>query len=136
MRKEESKVVNTLYAMALYMLPVFILLFFILRTEWADRVLLHGGMRCVYLTLTNHPCPGCGGTRAVMHLVRFNILESIKMNVSVLVAAVMYAGFLIIETLGRWKKTKGLSEKHVTWAVYFFIAVILINWIIKLFLFS
>jgi len=134
MKQEKSAVVKTIYIISMSLLPFLILLFFILRTDKAYQILLNGGMKCVFLSITGHPCPGCGGTRAAMNLVRFNIIESIKMNASVVTGAVLYMFFVIYQTF-RYRMGKlGISEKQLNFGIYFFIAVIVINWIVKLFI--
>lgn len=35
---------------------------------------------CPFKALTGIPCPGCGGTRAVQHIFRGEILEALYMN--------------------------------------------------------
>ena len=43
---------------------------------------------CLYLSAFDHPCAGCGGTRAVSSLARLDILAAIQYNAFVFLLAI------------------------------------------------
>jgi len=53
---------------------------------------------CLIKHLTNIPCPSCGSTRAIVSLVKGNVIEALKINpFGFLVAAIMFiAPFWIV----------------------------------------
>jgi hypothetical protein len=58
---------------------------------------------CPFLALTGHPCPGCGGLRAVNDLTHGDIVGAVSSNV-LAVALVGVVGMLwLIWTIGRWQ---------------------------------
>lgn len=80
---------------------------------------------CILLTLTGYYCPGCGGTRAVLALLRGDILYSLYCHPMVLYAAALYAWFLLSNTLQRISHGRiriGMRYRHI----YAVIAVVLI----------
>ena len=47
---------------------------FVLTPSW------HGPALCMYRLLTGLPCPGCGGTRSLVHLAHGRLLESLEFH--------------------------------------------------------
>ena len=43
-------------------------------------VLGSGVIRCPVASLTHHPCPGCGSTRAVLALLHLHFAEAFELN--------------------------------------------------------
>lgn len=126
----EDRTIDALYKLGLLLLIPLVGLFFYLRTDNAVDHLLNGGYFCAIRRLTGMWCPGCGGTRASFYLARFQILDSIKMNIAVPLGAAMYIIFMLVETSHRLFKTKGLKEKHFYIMLAVFVVSIIGRWIV------
>lgn len=75
---------------------------------------------CVLKKLTGLYCPGCGGTRAVLALLRGDLLCSLYCHPLVLYAAVLGAWFLasnLAERLLRRRVRIGLRYRHIYAAI-------------------
>ncbi len=53
------------------------------------------GVRCPIRAVFGIDCPGCGGTRALMALMRGDVLQAARENAAALVAALATAGYVI-----------------------------------------
>lgn len=86
---------------------------------------------CMFQKLTGLYCPGCGGTRAVKHLLGGDFLLSIQYHPFVLYTAV--AVFLTVSTwiLSKLLKRPGLYFGRIDKLAYVGVAVVLVNWIFK-----
>lgn len=74
-------------------------------------------------------CPACGGTRAVISLFNFHIIDSILYNPIVLYTLITSTFYLIIETINiKFKKSISLPWKIL---IYIGLAILIINWIIQ-----
>ena len=111
------------------------ILFFFLRTDAAVDYLLNGGYYCTFKSATGLNCPGCGGTRASFYLARLDIVNSFKMNATVLVSVILYLFFMIKETLHRVFGLKGVKEWQVYVLIAIFVATVVIRWIVCNFVF-
>lgn len=60
-----------------------VLLLVILYFTVAYMVMNYYGISCVFLTFFNIPCPGCGMTRAVLSLLKGDIMGAAAYNVTV-----------------------------------------------------
>lgn len=92
---------------------------------------------CMFLRATGLYCPGCGGTRAVMALLRGDILLSAKYHPAVIYGVVLFVVYFVSQTLMRLTKgrIKGLSMRPAY--LYILLAIIVINFMVRnaLFLF-
>lgn len=97
---------------------------------------------CLFRRLSGLYCPGCGGTRSVMALLRGDLLSCFLYHPFVFYCFALYAAFMISHTIaytGRWiqkKKSpnqnfavKGLSL-HLNY-LYIGIVVLLLQWMLK-----
>ena len=70
---------------------------------------------CPFLALTGHPCPGCGGLRAVNDLSHGDVLGAISSNVLVValvgVVGVLWLTWTIRRSRGEDKPMIRLSER-------------------------
>ena len=62
---------------------------------------------CWFYTRWHIYCPGCGGTRAFIALLRGRVLDSLWFHPAVLVGAVSAAAYLVSQTLWRLKGRQG-----------------------------
>lgn len=79
---------------------------------------------CIFHEITGLYCPGCGGTRAVMALLKGHIITSFTYNPIVLYGAVMYIWFMgsqMLERLSRGR-IKGLKYRHI----YLWLALLMV----------
>ena len=80
------------------------------------------------------PCPGCGGTRAILSLLHGKMFRAIYYNAFVVYGAVWYLLFFFSQTLQRFSsgRVKGMRFH----AAYLYVAVIIlfVQYILKLFM--
>ena len=86
---------------------------------------------CMMLRVTGIYCPGCGGTRAVMALLRGDIWGSVTYHPAVLYGVLLLLTFFVSQTLMRLTKgkIKGISMKP--WYLYFLLGIIGVNFIVR-----
>jgi len=123
---------NKLYPLiVLLCLLGFIYLFFNFQhTENAFEV-------CILKRITTVPCPSCGTTRAVILLLRGEIIASLLMNPLGIIVALMMVLFpvwICIDVISKrqtfynfYKKTETVIVKK--WPAAILIFLVLINWI-------
>ncbi len=89
--------------------------------------------QCKFRTVTGLPCPGCGGTHAVVSLIKGHILESFKYHAGILYLVLAYAHFMVLY-LVRTHVTKSIDQKpiKIRYYAYGFIIVTLLQWVVKL----
>ena len=131
----EDNVVRALYKIGLIIFVPLVILFFFLRTDTAVDYLLNGGYYCTFKSATGLNCPGCGGTRASLYLARLDVVNSFKMNATVIVSVILYLFFMIKETLHRVFGFKGIKEWQVYVLIAIFVATVVIRWIVCNFVF-
>lgn len=87
---------------------------------------------CKFMKICHFPCPGCGGTRAVYYLFRGQIVKSFLYHPCVIVGVIEYFVFMIIYIFRNYICKKELvKEIEISYYMYVFIGVILLQWIIK-----
>ena len=89
---------------------------------------------CVLYEWSGIMCPGCGGTRAVLQLFSGNIIKSFFYHPAVIIAILCYFHFMICYTYRNIIK-RNFPGKEIRIELYAYIlaAVIILQWIIKLF---
>lgn len=87
---------------------------------------------CMFQMLTGFYCPGCGGTRAVVGLLRGRLIKSLLLNPFVLYVAVVGGWFMISQTIQRLSKGK-LSIGMKYREIYLWISLVLVvaNFLVK-----
>ncbi len=87
---------------------------------------------CFFEAVTGLYCPGCGGSRAVIALFRGHIVKSFLYHPAVPYAFAVYVIFMVKMFL---LKHFGIGKEHngrILIFIYIGIAIILIQWIVKL----
>jgi len=91
--------------------------------DWLEKFQLP----CVYKTLFGIECPGCGMQRAIIYLLKGNIIESIKMYPPLIPLLIMF-GFLATHLIFKFKH----GAKMLIWLFVFNVCIITINYLYKL----
>lgn len=87
---------------------------------------------CLFHAMTGYYCPGCGGTRAVLALLRGAFLESFIEHPIVLYTAVPGSWFLLSQTIERISRHKiPIGMHYHDWYLWIGIVVIVLNFAVK-----
>lgn len=93
---------------------------------------LDGLTRCTFRMLYGIPCPGCGGTRAMISLLHGDFLKAVYYHPFVVYTAIVYMVFFVSQTLRfiTRQRIRGLKYKDI----YIIIAVIIlvVQYVLKL----
>ncbi|MCH1981029.1 DUF2752 domain-containing protein [Ruminococcus sp. OA3] len=90
---------------------------------------------CIFHQVTGFYCPGCGGTRAVLALVKGNIIQSFLYHPIVVYTAgllIWYGISHVLEWISKGKLNIGMRFRNRY--VYAGLFIVLINWLIRNFL--
>mgnify|MGYP001298604190 CR=1 FL=1 len=87
---------------------------------------------CVFKEMTGVYCPGCGGTRAVIELLRLHPVKSFCYHPAVLYFAAVYAVFMIKMFLLKHFQIGIEHEGRLLIFIYIGIGIIFVQWIVKL----
>ena len=87
----------------------------------AYAVMNHFGIPCVFLSLFDIPCPGCGMTRAFFSVLRFDFLQALKYNV-----VIFFMPYVFLYLFFDFK------HKVHKYLLGLIAIVALINWLIKI----
>ena len=88
---------------------------------------------CVFHSITNVPCPGCGCTRAVMALLSLRPIDCLIYNAVIFYIALWCAVFFITQTLELFSEKVPVLHARIS-AVYIGLVVLFVQWFVKLFL--
>ncbi len=86
---------------------------------------------CVVLNRLHIYCVGCGGTRAVLSLLRFDILGAVRYNITAPIAVVVYIYYDIRAFVAIKKGDDGYFKKQKYIWIYITLGVMLANAILK-----
>ncbi len=122
---------------ALFILGLILLaagLAFVLLQAFAPETAarLHWPFPCPFDSLLHIPCLGCGATRALRALAGGRLWESFLWHPAVPFFAVLAVIFMISQTVGRVSRGKIRMLTFNDAYVYALLAVILLQWIIKI----
>lgn len=83
---------------------------------------------CLLSRITGIYCPGCGGTRAVYHLLSFNILKAVSENAFVVIFILPVGAYMVVsEYLNYLFKRKILPFLRLPQAaIYLFVAILVL----------
>lgn len=86
---------------------------------------------CIFENITGYYCPGCGGTRSVIYLLKGNLVKSIYYNIFATYAALLYIIFMGSHTLAFITKGTIKGLKFRNWFIYVGIILLILQWILK-----
>lgn len=88
---------------------------------------------CRFMEICKFPCPGCGGTRAVYYLFSGDFRKSFLYHPCVIIGLLEYLCFMMTYVFRNYLSKKTLvKEVRISYYMYIFIGVILLQWILKL----
>lgn len=87
--------------------------------------------QCSFYRTIGFYCPGCGGTHAVISLLRFRLWESFCCHPFVLYGAVIYIIFMTGCFCRKHLRNCTIQIIPIEISIYIGIAVIFIQWIVK-----
>ncbi len=88
--------------------------------------------KCQLRSMTGLYCPGCGGTHAVMLLLRGRVAESFFAHPFVPYATVIYICFMLNMFISRHVTAGKMKVMNILPFIYVGIGIILIQWAVKL----
>ena len=88
--------------------------------------------KCQFRSLSGLYCPGCGGTHAIMLLLRGHFLKSFYAHPFVLYAVQAYICFMSNMWISRHVKTRQIKVMNLLPFIYVGIGIIFLQWIVKL----
>lgn len=87
---------------------------------------------CIVYKWTGYYCPGCGGTRACLALLRGELWESFCFHPAVLYAAVLYIWFMVSHSIEYMSKGRvKIGMKYSDRYLYVALGIIFVQWILK-----
>lgn len=88
---------------------------------------------CDLQRISGLPCPGCGGTRAVYYLCKGDLIQSFLYHPAVLYGVLAYLHFMAFYFY-RKHIAGNIEEKEIKIPYYMYaaIAVILVQWLVKI----
>lgn len=119
-----------LYELGLVALGIFIVAVLLYVTTGFS--VLNIGWRCMFNRVTGYPCPGCGGTRSLRALYQGDILRSLYDYPPLLFGIIVYLIFMVRCFLYRRFGIKKSRDGAVVKYIYIFVALILIQWMVKM----
>lgn len=87
-------------------------------------------MPCFFWKYLGAYCPGCGGTRALIHMLQGNFIKSLWYHPLIMYCVVVYGCFMISHTLRKLHVIKS-GMKYRDGYMYGALAVIVLNFILK-----
>ena len=103
----------------------------LLRILFPSWELPHWDEPCPLYALTGFYCPGCGGQRAVKALLRLEFAESLRCHPLVLLLFLYYLLYMGSHALNRLSGGRTAALRFRTWHLYFFLILLLLQWIVK-----
>lgn len=86
---------------------------------------------CVFRAVTGLYCPGCGGTRSVLALIRGRVLDSLIFYPAIPYAIVIFAAFMVTQTVQRLTRGRVRGMRFHYAYLYVAVGLIALNWIVK-----
>ena len=89
------------------------------------------GFPCLFHLFTGLYCPGCGGTRAAIHLLHGHIAASFQYHPFVLYAVAALFCVLVIRIVEKSRHKLYLQTKHYSVLLYTGLGIVVVNCLIK-----
>lgn len=105
-KKVYSKNFYIAKAIALAMFPLVLLLM-------PANIFDSGSDVCLFTLLSGYHCPGCGMTRACMHIIHFDFATALNYNKMAFVVLPVLCGLLVVEFVKTWKKIKNYHREDL-----------------------
>lgn len=89
-------------------------------------------MPCMFYTVLGIYCPGCGGTRATLYLLKGDLIKSFLYHPIVVYGAGIYLWFMISHTIQRLSRQRlriGMHYRNLY--LWFALAIVIINIAVK-----
>ncbi len=100
---------------------IWLLLLLIVYFSIAYALMNYYGIPCVFIRLFGIPCPGCGMTRALFSVLRFDFVQALKYNV-----VIFFMPYVFLYLFCDFK------HKVHKYLLGLIAIVALINWLIKI----
>ena len=107
----------------------------IIALFFVTHLLKEHEIECIIASNFHMYCPGCGGTRSAWALLNFDIISSVKYNISVPLLCLMYFYYNVVLITAIIKNKKEYAfTKRDNLIMYIFLGVVILNFILKNFL--
>lgn len=111
-----------------------VILFYVLFNAFVEFTGLYILRECGMKMVFGIPCPGCGGTRALISIFKGRLLDAFCYNSFVVYCVAVYVVFFASHTVSKISngRVKGLPFK--SWYISVAVGILLIQYILKLIL--
>ena len=89
------------------------------------------GYECVFRRITGFICPGCGGTRAIISLLKLEVLSAVKYNIAVVFGVFVYLYYNIRGIIEAARKNWEYFSKQKYILCIVFAVILIVNCIVK-----
>ncbi len=89
------------------------------------------GFECVFHRTTGFLCPGCGGSRAVLSLIRLDIISALKYNIAVPFGIFVYLYYNIRGVIAAKRKNWEYFSKEKYVLCIVLAVIIVLNCVVK-----
>lgn len=106
---------------------------FIIRiSDFPIELLLKRQPPCLFHTIFGLYCPGCGGTRAVLALLKGHILQSVWYHPIVVYTVILYGWYLVSNTI-EWlsKKKIPIGSRYHRWYGISAVVLVIVNCLLR-----
>lgn len=87
---------------------------------------------CIFQMLTGFYCPGCGGTRALTHLLSGKLLSSLVLHPLVPYAAVVCGWFMVSQTIQRLSGGRiAIGMRYRDVYLWIALGIVIVNFLVK-----
>ncbi len=128
MECKEQTPERKLFYIGLGALPVGVLIFLLYNAVFYPLWPLRG---CIWDILFGIYCPGCGGTRAMMALLKGKFFTALWYHPVVVYGVVVYSIFMISQLLALLSKGRIKGIRFHNWYLYWAVIIIVVNCLAK-----
>lgn len=89
-------------------------------------------MKCPLKIMVGIPCPGCGGTRAIVSLLKGQFLSSLYYNAFATYGCVIYGVFFLTQTMQRVTRGRIQGMKYRHRYLWIGIIILILQYLLKL----